>query len=284
MPSHAIAVLDVGGTSIKTGVVRGIDVQHGRSLPTLATADAETIVARLAEAADVALGLADSGGTLGGALGLAVAFPGPFDLEAGAARIRGLHKFDAIHGLALAPELRARTMIGDRPIVFVRDNEAAGVGEAVAGAGRGHARVLTITLGTGVGACLTEHGVPIETVGPLIVERLARRDTPWGRADDVLSARGLADRLGVDVTALRDAVANPASAAAVSEHGHRLGTFLAPVVDEVGAHAVVIGGGLADAFDRFGAPLRSALGPTPCTPAELGARGPLLGAARLAFG
>jgi glucokinase len=284
MPVHDIAVLDVGGTSIKTGVVRGADVELGPTLPTLASGDAETILTRLAEAADAALELAGGDGRSSGAHGLAVAFPGPFDLEAGAALIRGLHKFDAIHGVRLEPQLRDRTAIGERPLVFVRDNEAAGVGEAIAGAGRSHQRVLTITLGTGVGACLTDDGTPVETVGSLIVERLARRPTQWGRADDVLSARGLAERLGVDITALREAVADPARAGELSDHGRRLGTFLAPVVAEVGANAVVVGGGLVDAFERFGPSLRAALAPTPCVPALLGARGPLLGAARLAFG
>ncbi len=273
-----IAALDVGGTSIKTGVVRGDDVSEGPTLPTMASAPAGVILARLAEAADTALALAGPD-----ALGLAIAFPGPFDLDAGTALIVGLSKFDAIHGRPLRPELRARTAIGARPIVFVRDNEAAGVGEAIAGAGRGCRRVLTITLGTGVGACLTDGGVPVTDVGDLCLERLALQPTPWGRADDVLSARGLAGRLGVTTADLRAAVDDPSSTQVVADYGRRVGEFLSPVVAAVAADVVVIGGGLVAAFDLFGPSLRRALAGAPCVPASLGARGPLLGAARLAF-
>lgn len=280
-----IAVLDVGGTAIKTGAVRDGAAETGPSLPTLATADTETVLDRLAEAATSALDLAGIGVD-----GLAIAFPGPFDLAAGTALIRGLHKFDSIHGVDLRAALHERVpaVAEGRPVEFVHDNEAAGVGEAVHGAGRGANRVLTVTLGTGVGACLTEAGRVIRRVddrhlGKLEVERLARLDTPWGRADDVLSARGLADRIGVPTLELRAAVDDPAHSDVVAEHGIRVGTFLASVVGALSPDLVVVGGGLVDAYDRFGDEIERALAPLPCIPAELGASGPLLGAAHLAF-
>jgi glucokinase len=297
-----IAVLDVGGTAIKTGavtlaggsaagsdrviggVVEGVvggvveGVVEGSVVPTRATGTADVILTQLAVATEASLMLAGPD-----SIGLAIAFPGPFDLRAGAAMIEGLGKFEAIRALALAPEIRARTSIGSRSIQFVRDNEAAGVGEAVAGAGRGFDRCLTVTLGTGLGTCLTDHGNPVATVGDLSIERLALRPTPWGRADDVLSARGLAVRLGVEPDGLRVAVADPARTAAVAEHGHRLGTFLAVVVAELDADVVIVGGGIAAAFERFGSALQEAVGTTPCVPAALGPRGPLLGAALLAL-
>ena len=276
--SSPIAVLDVGGTSIKGGAVRGDEVDHSRSIPTLANSSADVVLEQLAVAAASALDLSGPG-----TIGLAIGFPGPFDRDAGAALMHDLHKFDSIYGIELRPELRARTTVGDLPIKFVHDNEAAGVGEAVAGAGRGVSRVLTVTLGTGVGTCLTDHGVPVPAIGALSVKRLALRETQWGRADDVLSASGLANRLGVNTNDLRAAVAGSASLPVVEDHGHRVGTFLSPVVEEISADLVVIGGGLAAAFDIFGPPLRKALGPTPCVAASLGADGPLLGAATLAF-
>ncbi len=273
-----IAVLDVGGTSIKGGAVRGDEVAHSRSIPTLADSSAEVIFKQLADATDMALDLSGAG-----TVGLAVGFPGPFDRTAGAALMYGLHKFDAIYGIELRPELRTRTTIGDRPIKFVHDNEAAGVGEAVRGAGRGASRVLTVTLGTGVGSCLTEHGLPVTAIGDLSIKRLALRDTKWGRADDVLSARGLATRLGVATTDLRAKVDDGEVTETVEDHGRRIGTFLSPVVDELGVDMIIIGGGLAAAFDKFGPALRDALGSTPCVPAALGSDGPLIGAAILAF-
>ena len=276
--SHSVAVLDVGGTSIKGGVVRDGEVGHSSPIQTLANSNAEVIFEQFAKAADAALQLAGPG-----AIGLAISFPGPFERTAGAPLMRGLHKFDSIYNVELRPELRARTTVGDLPINFVHDNEAAGVGEAVAGAGRSVSRVLTVTLGTGVGTCLTDHGVPVPLIGDLAVKRLALRDTQWGRADDVLSARGLATRLGVSTDELRKAVDSGDVSETVRDHGDRIGMFLSPVVEEVGADMVVIGGGLSGAFELFGPALQAALGPTPCVVAALGSDGPLLGAATLAF-
>ncbi len=280
-----IAALDVGGTSIKSGTVHfdtagdgAPVVVVGPSLPTLAQADdADVIIARLAEMADHALSLAPD------AVGLAIAICGPFDIDAGVSRMRGVHKFEPIYGIDLRQQLAARTTIGDRPIRFARDAESAGTGEASMGAGAGVARVLTVTLGTGMGTCLTVDGRPVEHVGDLGVEHLGMRPTPWGRADDALSARGLADRLGVPMGALRDVIADPTLGAAIRDHGTRLGTFLEPVVAEIDAELVVIGGAIAAEFDRFGPALQAAIGATPVRPTTLGAAGPLLGAALLTF-
>jgi glucokinase len=278
---HAVAALDVGGTSIKSGVVRGNtsqepDIELGPALPTLAQSDAETILARLAEMADHALALDDQ------TIGLAIAICGPFDIDAGVSRMRGVAKFEDIYGIDLRAMLRERTSIGDRPIRFARDAESAGTGEALTGAGRGVDRVMTNTLGTGVGTCVTDHAWPVEFIGDFGVEHLAMRDTPWGRADDVLSARGLADRLGISMADLRSAVDDPLNTEVVFDHGHRLGEFLAPVVSEFDVQLVVIGGGLSAAFDRFGPAIQAHLD-VPVRPIALGTVGPLLGAVHLTF-
>jgi hypothetical protein len=87
---NPIAVLDVGGTSIKGGAVRGEEVAHTRSIPTLADSSADVIFEQLADATDMALDLSGTG-----TVGLAIGFPGPFDRAAGAALMHGLHKFDS---------------------------------------------------------------------------------------------------------------------------------------------------------------------------------------------
>jgi glucokinase len=296
--AQVIAVLDVGGTSIKTGVVRfnagcasgaGSDGsasgagEHGLELGPVLDANsngsADVVLDSLAAGVDAALAPAGSE-----VAGLAIAICGPFDLDAGISRMRGVHKFDHIDGIDLRAALRERSAVADLPIRFARDAESAGTGEALAGAGAGVDRVLTITVGTGLGTCLTNRARPVEFVDGFGVEHLAMRDTPWGgRADDVLSAHGLAARLGVDMDHLRAAVEDPTNAAVVSDHGVRLGTFLAPVVVEFDAHLVVIGGGFSGAFDRFGPALQAAIGDISVHPAKLGSAGPLLGAAHLTF-
>jgi glucokinase len=227
--------------------------------------------------ADHALAMDDA------SVGLAIAICGPFDLESGESRMQGVAKFEDIYGIDLRAVLRERTTIGDRPIRFARDNDSAGTGEALTGAGHGVDRMMTITLGTGMGTCVTDHAWPVEFIDGFGVEHLGMRPTPWnGRSDDVLSARGLADRLGVAVADLQAAVDDPLNAEIVYDHGHRLGEFLAPVTVEFDVQLVVIGGGLSAAFDRFGPAIQAHLD-VPVRPIELGAAGPLLGAVHLTY-
>ena len=281
---QVVAVLDVGGTSIKTGSVEFVDgsgprIEVGPTLPANSTEDADVVLASLAAGVDAALDVAGRE-----VCGVAIAICGPFDIDAGISRMQGVHKFEGIYGLDIRLALRDRSTVSDLPIRFARDAESAGTGEALEGAGNGVDRVLTITVGTGLGTCLTDHASPVEFIDGVGVEHLAMRDTPWdGRADDVLSAHGLAARLGVDMIALRTAVEDPANASVVSDHGTRLGVFLSSVVAEFDAHLVVIGGGFSAAFDRFGPALQAAIGATPVRPAALGSAGPLLGAAHLTF-
>jgi len=276
--------MDVGGTSIKTGAVRFDDgddarIEIGTALPTNSNEAADVVLDSLAAGVDAALDLAGSDVS-----GLAIAICGPFDIDAGISRMHGVHKFDDIFGIDLRTALHERSNVSDLLIRFARDAESAGTGEALAGAGADADRVLTMTVGTGLGTCLTDHARPVEFVDGFGVEHLAMRDTPWGgRADDVLSAHGLAERLGVAMGDLRVAVEDPDNADIVSDHGTRLGTFLSPVVAEFDAHLVVIGGGFSGSFDRFGPALQSAIGAVPVHPAALGTAGPLLGAAHLTF-
>ena len=74
----------------------------------------------------------------------------------------------------------------------------------------------------------------------------------------------------------------PSNTEVVFDHGHRIGEFLGPVIAEFDVQLLVIGGGLSAAFDRFGPAIQSHLD-VPVRPIALGAAGPLLGAAPLAF-
>lgn len=271
----AIAVLDVGGTTTKIGAVRSLDqVVAGTPLPTLADGSRDEVLDRLAQACRAAIDLTESS-----LRGVAIAFPGPFDVEAGVPRIRGLHKFESVHGVELRTELQRRCDLGDVPIRFARDNEAIGVGEAWVGAGRGAGRVLTVALGTGMAACLTDDGQVVEYVDAVQVERLYERMTPYGRADDMFSARGLAGLLGITPDRLAAEVdAHPST---VDEFGRRLGTFLEPIAERGSVDLIVIGGGLAASFPAFGTGLAHASG-RPCRPAA-GGSSALVGAAVLAF-
>lgn len=261
-----VGALDVGGTNIKSGRVSGHSVELCPTIPARSREPAEVVLEQLA-AAVRGVGLVDR---------VAIAVPGPFDHAAGISRMQDVSKFEAIYGLPLEPELRARARLDDQPIVFVHDAEAAGVGEATTGAGADVARVLTITLGTGVGSCLTDGGMPVRRVGDLSVDELAMRSTPHGRADDVLSVRGLSNLAGVDRSDLVPTLDGPDGDDILREFGQRLEGFLAPTVEELEAGLVVFGGGAAGSYPRFARELSF-----PSRRASLGAEGPLLGAAVL---
>lgn len=275
------AVLDVGGTSIKIGAVRGADAVVDSSVPALATSDRQTVIDRLRLAAErsitCAADLSDDG-----VAGLAISFPGPFDIAGGRPLLVSPGKFHAIHGADLRDELRS---VADLPIEFARDSEAVGVGEARYGAGVGRNRVLTVALGTGFGSCLTVEGQPFAEVGDLRIESLFEHATPHGRVDDVLSASGLAHSLGVDTVDLGGLLTDPARHASVRDElidfGHRLGSFLA-TLGSLEADIVVVSGGLAGSFDLFAATAASHLD-VPIEASRLGSRAALLGSACLAF-
>jgi glucokinase len=275
------AVLDVGGTSIKIGAVRGADAVVAGSIPALATADRTTVVEQLSRAAQQSIRCATelSGNIVSG---LGISFPGPFDLFGGRPLLTAPGKFHAIHGADLRAELRAVT---DLPIEFARDSEAVGVGEARHGAGAGHRRVLTVALGTGFGACLTVGGQPVGDVGTHRIESLFELLTPDGRVDDVLSASGLARTLGVDTDDLGGLLTDPAQQPSVreglNEYGHRLGSFLA-TLGALDADIIVISGGLGGSFGLFAEATARHLD-VPIVASRLGARAALLGTAHLAF-
>lgn len=277
-----IAALDVGGTTIKSGLVlsddRVIRIERTRID---ADSDQEELVADLARVLRPLL----ERHVHEAIHHVRIAFPGPFDYAEGRPRLR--HKFASLHGLDLASLLRDRLRRDDLRIEFVNDAEAAAVGEALRGAGRGGNRVLTVTLGTGFGAAMTVAGQPIQIVGQHVVGKLYTRFVQTsaepccqGRADDEFCASGLARRLGVRPSQLAEAEGDPAHAEALCEYGTDLGGFLGKVAAELAADRIVIGGGAIPRSVHFDGAVTAAL-PTPWARAELGTAGALIGAARM---
>ena len=282
---RAIA-LDVGGSSVKSATVAPGGQVLGELCQTqvdsIATADeilgslARAVAAHLAHEVPVGIGLG---------------FPGPFDYADGVSWITGVEKFEALYGLNVRAGLRQRLGLGDVPILFRNDAEAAIVGEALYGAGRGRRRLIGVTLGTGLGSAFTINGLPVST-GPGVPAHGWLYSMPFQdqRADDCFSRRGLLARLQAAGYAWSDV--RPAAEAAhhgemaarqvFEAFGADLGTFLSPFVGAFGAEAVLITGGLAGALHLFAAPLQQALA-VPVLAAQRGSAAPLLGAAELVF-
>ena len=280
--SARVIALDVGGTSVKSGVVETGGVVVGRPLLTAidsqAAADAifDTFVRIVARC------LTDVGGLP--FLGVAFGFPSPFDYDTGTCRIRNLGKFDALYGLNVADALRSRLAIDLPAIVFRNDAEAAIVGEALYGAGRPFTRLIGITIGTGLGSAFVVGGRPVEIPED---EWLYRRPFNGVRADDWFSRRGIEARLvalGVppDVRAAAESArAGDARLRGLfADIGAELASFLRPFVESFGAEVVLVLGRIAGAFDLFGPSMVRGL-PVPALLGERPDDAALLGAAEL---
>lgn len=291
-PAWAIA-LDVGGSSIKSGVINrsnhaisgfrtdAID-SYGSRDEILATLT-QVIVVQMKQIGNASLS------------GVGIGFPGPFDYAEGVSRMRGISsqdgpgsggKYDAICGLNLRKALRDRLGRLDLTIRFCNDAEAAIVGEAKYGAGQGSRRLIGVTLGTGFGSAFVSdgqrlrQGVGVPPDGWLFKEPVAGQ-----QADDVFSTRGLISRLAAEGMQFND-LAQAAEAARNGNEtvlrvyrafGTELGIFLSPYALAFSANSVLVLGGIAKAFDLFGQSLAREL-PVPALPGALGAQAALLGA------
>ncbi len=281
-PRARVIALDVGGTSVKSGVVEAGGVVVGR--PHLASLDslgsADVILATLAEG--ITRWLPDARGAE--FRGVAFGFPSPFDYASGTCLIRNLGKFEALYGLNIAAALRSSVGTDLRAIVFRNDAEAAVVGEALYGAGRPCSRLVGITLGTGLGSAFVIDGQPAAIPEE---EWLYRKPFRGVRADDWFSRRGIEARLA-KMGAAPD-VRAAAEAARAGDHrlralfadiGAELAQFLRPFVESFGAETVLVMGRIAGAFDLFGPGLSKNLS-VPALLAERPDEAALLGAAEL---
>ena len=286
--SRALVIaLDVGGTSVKSALVTagGHVIGEPSITPIDSSGDADTILNTFAQIISTHLGQAQTSDLLGVALG----FPGPFDYPAGICLIEGVEKFGAIYGMDMRAAFRARLDLGDLPILFRNDAEAAVVGEARYGVGRDYRRLIGVTLGTGCGSAFLVDGVPV-TSGPGVPPNGWLYPVLFRglRADDVFSSRGLEARLqaaSVTERNVKDAAAatragDPAARQVFERFGADLGLFLNSHAVAFAAEAILVLGRIAGAMDLFGPSLRQALS----VPALSGERGPdaaLLGAADL---
>jgi glucokinase len=282
-----VIALDVGGSSVKSGVVHADGrVQHQAQTPIDSSGAAEPIVTTLQSAIERQLQQVERE-TL---RGIAFGFPGPFDYSRGVSYIGDVQKkYEAIYGLDLRAALRPRLGVGDLPIVFRNDAEAAIVGEARYGAVRGYDRLIGVTLGTGCGSAFLERGTPVRS-GDHVPPNGELYGEPFGGAiaDDVFSTRGLRARLqAIDPTI--DDLAHAAAAALAGNarlregfaaFGSDLGAFLAPYVRAFDAEVVLVLGGIARSLALFQASLARML-PVPAAAGTLGADAALLGAADL---
>lgn len=302
--SAAVLCLDVGGSSVKSGVVlgNGSVVAGPYRTPLKSRGPAEGIVSAIAE---TLVRLNDKAAELD-VRGIGVAMPGPFDYERGVSRMVGLGKFDAIHGVPLAQAVAARAPVLDgMPWRWINDARAFALGELRYGAAVGANRAMFLTLGTGCGSAFAVNGALVtsgEGVPPNGYVYALKHE---GRTvDQLLSARGLvrlwrearselassakpdtettavprSGRLTAQKVAALAMTGDPAALAALNRFGSVLAAALAPVFAAFEPELVVLGGQVSRSLPLFG-PAAEAAGAPPLVAAAAADLAALRGAA-----
>ena len=272
-----IVALDVGGSSIKSGLVFGETVNELKTTPINSAGDSETIISTLSD-------VIKSYSHANRITGIAFSMPGPFDYDQGISYMGpNQDKYEAIKGINLKEELIHRLSL-TAPITFRDDGESAIVGEALYGAGRPYERLLGITLGTGFGSAFIIKGQP-QFAGEGITKNTPLYDCLWNntRVDEVFSIRGIKSRLssvgfhGEPKEAAEMAKTQLEIRNVFENWGNDMGQFLNAYATPFKAEAVIIQGGLAGAFELFGEHIQNNL-EAKVLPHALGSKAALLGA------
>lgn len=267
--TDVVVALDVGGTGIKSALVRRDGaVHHTERHPTGAHAGPVAVVGTIAT---VANGLARRARDEGlRPVGLGVAVPGVIDEAAGVA------VWSSNLGFRDVP---LRDLLTDRvglATALGHDVRAGGVAEARLGAAQGSRFVLFAAIGTGIAAAQVVDGVALAgahgaagEIGHIVVRPGGPR-CGCGQAgclEAVASAAALGRRytalVGTPATAAdlaaRSAAGDPKAAELWQEAVEALADGLLLAQTMYDAEVVVIGGGLAEAGGHLLDPLRLAL-------------------------
>lgn len=253
--------LDVGGTEIKAAPVGpgGGLLGPVRHFPARAGEPAERLLDHFAAI------LEDLRQTTGGAGGVRMAFPGPFDYENGVCLLRGLDKYDALYGVSLRQALALRLALPEAAFRFCNDVAAFALGEMGFGAARGAARAMFWCIGTGCGSAFGVEGGLAPEGTPGVPPRGYVYPTPFmaGCIDDYISKRGLLaltrEQLGTALEgkalAGRAERGDPAACRCFLVFGQRLREAAAPFLRSFRPDRLCLGGQITRSGHLFLGPL-----------------------------
>ena len=284
--ARCIGAIDIGGTSIKYGVV----TEHGnvlweQSTPTKAAEGRDAVVARCCDVVRIILERSPD------VVAIGVGVPGVVDpvtkLVQAPPNLPGWDSVD------LRGALQRVTLL---PIDIENDANAAALGEALMGAGIDHPNFLYATLGTGIGGGVIvnhalyrgAHGDAGE-IGHIIMNAWDPEDARPFRTGVLEEYAGIA---GIVAMAQREGeeienVSRIRNDAVLREAGRIIGLGLCSALAVLGMRVVVIGGGVAQApfvIDTIRATIKHRAIPTIAAsvevlPAKYGSQAGLIGAA-----
>lgn len=267
MEQKKYILLDVGGTEIKGSVSDGSGVKTKiRKFPAQAQKSAEQILDNFAKICRELMREAD-GSAVRSVAGVGMAIPGPFDYENGISRMQGLNKYDAIYGIPLEKEIKARVPeLGTARFLFLHDIEAFALGESWHGNCQGADKIMCVCIGTGAGSAFVENGKTVKT-GKGAPENGWIYQQPFGDSilDDYLSVRGL-ERISLAVTGkvwsgkelFGLAKAGNMEAGEVwRRFGANVAAGLLPILEKYQPDLLLLGGQIAKSFAWFGKELEA---------------------------
>jgi glucokinase len=257
----AVVAVDVGGTSLKAGILGPAGLRVLRRVPSGREHGPDAVLDNIAA---VVAGLVDECSALGlDVAGVGVAVPGIVDGT-------GVGELSVTMGWRDLPVRQRLAERLGRPVSVGHDVRTACVAEATFGAAAGAVSALFVPIGTGLAAAVVVDGVILRgatyragEIGQILV-------APGTTLEAVASARAIAERYGAvtgraagsvdagDVAALvdqGDAEAVAVWAAAVDA----LAGVLADAVATLDVEVLVIGGGLGRSGETLTTPLRAAM-------------------------
>lgn len=265
-----VLVCDVGGSHISAALCHGDKLILGpvASAPYPAEQSANAFVELIRTLAFHALD-DDKGENLSLISGISLAFPGPFDYEAGISQMD--HKLAYLKGVNLRDKLSSVFSCTPHSVRFINDASAFLLGELGAGAAKGVSKVACLTFGTGLGSAFAVNGEQL-FAGHGIPHGGELWNLPYqgGTLEDLLSTRGIrsaykdrtkTDRDVADIA--RSVERDPQAREVFEEFGMHLGTALRTLLPDFAPATVVMGGNISRSANLFVPAAKKALGNTP---------------------
>jgi len=255
MKTAAIVGVDIGGSHITAGLVNINDRTVFNDTIIRKWVDPHGPVERIISAwGDVIKQVAAV--FEGKAFRVGIAMPGPFNYESGISLIKGFNKYEALYGLNVKEMLATYIGITAADIKLKNDAAAFLQGEVFCGAAAGYKRPAGLTIGTGLGSASMKTEETEEcavNVSPLhgdIAE--AYISIRWF----LKRYQQLSGQPAKEVKQLAEAATHDVWAAQVfREFTANLAIVLKRFIAEEQPDIVVIGGGIANAYDLFYPPL-----------------------------
>ncbi|MGN1390281.1 MAG: ROK family protein, partial [Bulleidia sp.] len=167
-----IGLLDIGGTTIKSGVLQDGILTAGETIPTSASRGAEDVISRAM----------DLLGRFAGPDAIGISTCGQVDPRDGSIAYAN-DNMPGYTGMKVREKFESRFHI---PCAVLNDAYAAAAGEHACGAAEGASDFLCITYGTGIGAGIWLNGAPYYGAGPNagimaggMIVHAEKRDDPW---------------------------------------------------------------------------------------------------------